>query len=256
MEAPHAAAMPRFALRIAYDGTDFAGWWRQPDRRTVAGVLDQAFVRLGEPDAQAEGASRTDAGVHARAQLAHVDCRRTWDPAELTMRLNRHLPAEVAVRSVTVVADDWNAIAAIAHKTYRYRLDVGPTPDPFLARTAWRPAWSERLDHARLASAVALLPGERDWTAFIRRGERREATRCRMLRAGCTRTGDVLAIDLTASGFVYRLARSLVGACLLVARGGAEPEDLAVALAGTVNACAREQAPAHGLCLERIRLRR
>ncbi len=248
--------MPRYALRLAYDGTGFAGWWRQPDRRTVAGELDQAFARLGEGEARAEGVSRTDAGVHARAQLAHVDCRRAWEPAELALGLNRHLPAEIAVHSVTAVADDWNALAAIAHKTYRYRLDVGPAPDPFAARYRWRPAWVERLDRARLAAAMALLPGERDWTAFLRRGERREATCCRMLRAGCTRTGEVLAIDLTASGFVYRLARSLVGACLLVARGGAEPEDLAAALAGTVNACAREQAPAHGLCLERIRLRR
>src|SRR3954468_4066245 len=132
--------MPRYALLLAYDGTAFAGWWRQPGARTVAGELDAAFARLGEPAAAPVGASRTDAGVHAEGQVAHVDLARAWRPRALADALARQLPDDVACLGVAPVADDWPAVHEVRPKTYRYALAVGAVRDPFwAARFAWRP---------------------------------------------------------------------------------------------------------------------
>lgn len=245
--------MPRYALTIAYDGTGFAGWWRQSDRRTVAGELDAACARIGEAGAEAVGASRTDAGVHALGQLAHVDLRRTWDPARLALALNRHLPSDMAVRAAAAVEDGWHAVHGVRRKTYRYRIDLGPAPDPFHARTAWR---LTGLDPGLLAAAAALVPGRRDWAAFVRRGDHRSETVCRVLSCRWRVAVGIASCDLAADGFIYRLARSLVGGMALVGRGAAPLADWQMALQGGAAESARQQAPAHGLALLRVVHRR
>lgn len=241
--------MPRYALHLAYDGTAFAGWWRQADRRTVAGELDAACARIGEGGAEAVGSSRTDAGVHALGQLAHVDLRRSWDPARLALALNRHLPADIAVQAAAAVEDGWHAVHGVRRKTYRYRIDVGEVPDPFAARTAWR---LSGLDAQRLAAAAALVPGRRDWAAFVRRGDHRSETLCRVLSCRWRQTGTIASCDIAADGFIYRLARSLVGGMALVGRGGADLADWRRALEGGDAESARQQAPARGLHLLRV----
>ncbi len=241
--------MPRYALLIAYDGTDFAGWWRQPDLATVAGELDAACARFGEIGAAAVGASRTDAGVHAVGQLAHIDLRRSWQPGRLAAAFNRQLPPGIVVRSAAVVDDAWHAVHGVRRKTYRYAIDGGAAADPFLARTAWR---LPGLDPLRLAAAAALVPGRRDWTAFVRRGDHREATRCRVINCRWRQRGDVLLCDLTADGFIYRLARSLVGGMVQVSRGTADLSGWRAVLAGEAGGSAKQQAPACGLTLLRV----
>lgn len=242
--------MPRYALLLAWDGGGFAGWWRQADRRTVAGELDAALARLGEADAAAVGASRTDAGVHARGQLAHVDLRRAWDPAALAARLDRLLPPDCACRAAASVAADWHAAHGVRHKTYRYRLDLAAGKDPFAARLAWRPPGT--VDPDLLAAAAALAPGRRDWSAFVRRGDHREDTWCRLAACRWRRQGGLLACELRADRFLYRLARSLAGGMVAVARGGCSLDDWRAALAGQRTPAASQQAPAAGLCLERV----
>lgn len=242
--------MPRYALLVAWHGAAFAGWWRQAGSRTVAGELDAAFARLGEAGAAPVGASRTDAGVHARGQLAHVDLRRSWEPRRLLALLDRQLPADLAVRAAAAVPDTWHAVHGVRRKTYRYRLDVDAVRDPFLAGLAWRPPWP--LDPQRLAAAAALLPGRRDWAAFVRRGDHREDTVRTITACRWRRCAGGLACDLAAEAFVHHLARSLVGGMLLVGRGAATLDDWRAALAGTVNACSRQCVPARGLCLLRI----
>lgn len=246
--------MSRFALLLAWDGRAFAGWWRQDCRRTVAGELDAAFARLGEAQAAAVGASRTDAGVHARGQLAHVDLARAWDPAELARRLDAQLPPDLACHGAARVDPDWHAVHGVRRKTYRYLVDAAPRRDPALAGRAWRPPG--RLDHELLQAAAALVPGTRTWQAFVRRGDHRSDTRCRLIACRwCERAG-VLACDLAADAFIYRLARSLVGGMVLVARGGCSLDHWRAALDGASSPAATQQAPAHGLCLERVVHRR
>ena len=241
--------MPRYALLIAYDGTDFAGWWRQPGLRTVAGELDQALARIGEEGAEPVGSSRTDAGVHARGQLAHVNLRRSWEPGRLALTLGRQLPPDVACLAAARVDDAWHAVYGVRRNTYRYQIDAGVVADPMLARTAWRVSG---LDEARLLRASIAVPGQRDWAAFVRRGEYRSDTQSRVLSCRWQRRQGILACDLSADGFIYRLVRSLVGGMISVARGSTAMEQWRSALVGTTNGAARQQAPAHGLHLLRI----
>ena len=243
--------MPRLALLLAYDGTAFAGWWRQPELRTVAGELDAAFARLGEPAAEAVGASRTDAGVHARGQTAHVDCSRAWEPAVLARALARHLPADVVCRGVATVAGDWHAVHAARGKTYRYRLDIAKQPDPFLApRIAWRPPYAVPLDALR--AAAAHLPGSHDFSAFARRGEYRDDLACELSAVTWYDRGDYRICRVRGTRFAYRLVRSLVGGMVATAQGTVSISDWQAALTGQDSPAAHQQAPAHGLCLERV----
>lgn len=243
----------RFALLIAYDGTDFAGWWRQPGTRTVAGVFDEAFARIGETQAQVVGASRTDAGVHAQGQVAHVTTTRAWGADDLLRALATHLPSDVACRQVATVADTWDACHDASGKTYHYTIDHGEVADPFLARFAWRPPF--RLDPERLLDAALGIAGERDWSGFSRRGETRhldgDLVR-RIDRVTWSVTGARLSCEVTGGGFTYRLVRSLVGAMVAVANGTCSRADLDAALAGQDSPAGRQQAPARGLCLMQV----
>jgi tRNA pseudouridine38-40 synthase len=242
-----------FALLLAYDGTGFAGWWRQPGLRTVAGTLDEALIRLGEPDAAPVGASRTDAGVHARGQVAHAILRRAWEPADLLAALAHQLPDDCRCLGVAPVAPDWHACHAATAKTYSYAIDTSAAGDAFRAAHAWRPPF--RLDLAALQAASARIPGRRDWRAFVRRGDHREedgGTVRRIDRVQWRAEGDLLVCTVDGEGFIYRLVRSLVGAMTAVARGACSAADLDAALAGGDSPAGREQAPARGLCLERV----
>ena len=243
----------RFALLIAYDGTDFAGWWRQPGNRTVAGVFDEAFARIGEAQAQVVGASRTDAGVHAEGQVAHVTTARDWNADELRRALATHLPADVACRQVVAVAAEWDACHAATGKIYRYTIDHGEIADPFLARFAWRTPF--RLDPQRLKDTAVGIAGERDWSGFSRRGETRhldgDLVR-RIDRVTWTLDGSRLCCEITGGGFTYRLVRSLVGAMVAVANETCSRAELDAALAGDDSSAGRQQAPARGLCLMRV----
>jgi tRNA pseudouridine38-40 synthase len=245
--------MPRYALLIAYDGTGFAGWWRQPSRRTAAGELDGALDRIGEPRARPLGASRTDAGVHARGQVALITTGRAWQPGELHAALCQQLPDDLSCRAIAQVGDAWHPCHQARSKTYSYRIDDGAVADPFIARFAWRPPF--RLDLGALQQAAAGLPGERDWRGFVRRGETRAPSGglVRLVTAVSWRAeGTVLLCSISGEGFIFRLVRSLVGAMVAVAHGSCSGPELASALAGADSPAGRQQAPARGLCLEQV----
>jgi tRNA pseudouridine38-40 synthase len=245
--------MPTFALLLAYDGTDFAGWWRQPGLRTVAGELDAAFSRLGDTQAQALGASRTDAGVHARGQVAHVATMRDWTAGELHAALAHHLPPDLCCTAIASVPDDWHACHQALGKTYSYRIDNGVVADPFQARYAWRTPF--RCDLNDLRAVACAIPARRDWRGFARRGEMRDADSGlvrQMTDVSWDTEGSSLVCRVTGDGFIYRLVRSLVGAMVAVAHGTCSADDLAAALAGDDSPAGRQQAPACGLCLEQV----
>ncbi len=240
----------RFALQLAYDGTDFAGWWRQPDARTVAESFDVACARFGEPNARVVGVSRTDAGVHARCQVAHVDMARDYTASRLLGILATHLPSDLSCYAVAEVSPDWHACYQARHKTYRYTIANGEIPDPFMARYAWRPPY--RLDVTKLISASSGIAGKRDWCGFVKRGETRQSDGDLIRdihRVAWSAHGDLLHCEVTGAGFTYRLVRSLVGAMVAVAHGTCRAQDLTEALAGKTTSASAQQAPACGLCL-------
>ncbi len=246
----HGARSRSFALLLAYDGSDFAGWWRQSGARTVAGELDAAFRRLGDDIAEPVGASRTDGGVHARGQVAHVTTARTWKSHHLQRALAPHLPADLSCLGVAAVNPAWHAVHEALGKTYSYWIDNGAVADPFARHTAWRPPFRLRL--ADLQHAAQPLPGTRDWRAFARRGDEREDTVRTVTGAAWRAEGDFMVCTMSGDGFIYRQVRSLVGAMVAVANASCSLEDLAAALAGESTPASTQQAPARGLCLEAV----
>ncbi len=244
--------MPSYALLLAYDGSDFAGWWRQGSARTVALTLDQAIARLGEGSAVVTGASRTDAGVHARGQVAHVQLQRSWRPDHLQRALAPHLPGDLSCLAVAGVPESFHATHHARGKTYSYWIDNGALADPFCRHVAWRPPFPPAARPAAGGCWPLLLPGRRDWRAFARRGEEREDLVRSVSSASWAANESFLVFTIEGEGFIYRLVRSLVGASVAVAHGSLDLEAFVAALAGEQTPAGQQQAPARGLCLEQV----
>lgn len=251
--SPPAPAPVRLRLDLAYDGTEFSGWAVQPDRRTVAGVLQAALGQLLGPDGHhgLTVAGRTDAGVHAVGQVCHVNVaaaewRRLAD--SLLPRLAGVLPPDVRVTAITPVAPEFHARFSALERRYRYR--VGDAPygvDPLRRRDTV--AWRRPLDLAALQAAAEPLVGEHDFAAYCRRRE--EATTIRTLTHlewHRDRYG-VLVATVGADAFCHAMVRSLVGAMLAVGEGRREPGWPAELLGRRQRASEVQVAPPHGLTL-------
>ncbi|MQA15622.1 MAG: tRNA pseudouridine(38-40) synthase TruA [Pseudonocardiaceae bacterium] len=239
----------RYRLDIAYDGFGFSGWARQPDRRTVQGVVEEALTTLLRAPAGLTVAGRTDAGVHASGQVAHVDVPAdATAPAELGHRLSRLLPRDVRVTAVAQVPPEFDARFSALRRHYRYRVcDAAWRADPLQRHHTL--GWHRTLDPAAMNAASALLLGEHDFAAFCR--HREGATTVRTLqRLDWSRTGpDVLVARVVADAFCHSMVRSLVGALLAVGEGRRAPSWPASLLQATTRASEVAVAPAHGLVL-------
>ena len=250
-------ALPSGALRVrldlSYDGTDFVGWAEQPGRRTVQGVCQDALgvlVRADPPRLQVAG--RTDAGVHARGQVAHVDLPEpvATDPL-LLRRLNGLLPEDVQVRAVALAAPGFDARFSALARTYRYRVADGPTAvDPLARRFVL--TWPRPLELAALQAACPGMLGEQDFAAYCKRREGATTVR-ELLELGWEREGSgLLVMTVRADAFCHSMVRSVVGAMLAVGEGRREPGWPAGLLALPGRASAVVVAPPHGLMLERV----
>ncbi len=248
-----ADGLARVRLDLAYDGTDFAGWAQQPDRRTVQGVVQDALgvlLRADPPRLQVAG--RTDAGVHARGQVAHADL-----PAELAgdrlllRRLNGLLPVDVRVRRVGPAPDGFDARFSALTRTYRYRVADGPEAvDPLRRHDVL--TWPRPLDLAALEQACAPLLGEHDFAAFCKRREGATTIR-RLLELGWERGEDgLLVMTVQADAFCHSMVRSVVGAMLAVGEGRRDPDWPAGLLDRRDRASDVAVAPPHGLTLEAV----
>ena len=217
--------LARLRLDLAYDGTDFSGWATQPGRRTVQATLEAAIATICRiPEARLTVAGRTDAGVHARGQVAHVDV-----PAELLdampsdtllRRLGRLLPDDVRVHQVGRAPEGFDARFSASWRRYAYRIcDDAAAADPLVRRFVL--PWPRRLDLEAMNAAAADLLGEHDFAAFCKKRE--GATTVRALRElRWTRDGDVLTARVIADAFCHTMVRSLVG-CLAVVGEGRQP---------------------------------
>ncbi|GLZ30497.1 tRNA pseudouridine synthase A [Lentzea sp. NBRC 105346] len=237
-------------LDLAYDGTDFSGWARQPERRTVCGVLEDTMSMVLREDVQLTVAGRTDAGVHASGQVAHADLPSTVDVAALSNRLARALPADVRVFTARVVPPEFDARFSALRRHYEYRV----TDAPFGAHPLRRLdtlAWPRPLDLGAINEASALLLGEHDFCAFCKRRE--GATTIRELqRLEWVRDGAVLTAHVSADAFCHSMVRSLVGALLAVGEGRKPASWPAGLLSLHERSSQVTVAPPHGLSLVRV----
>jgi tRNA pseudouridine38-40 synthase len=240
----------RLRLDLAYDGTGFSGWARQPGQRTVTGVVEAALcTALRLDSAVLTVAGRTDAGVHARGQVAHVDVpRQAWTAVQgsLAHRLAGVLPADVVVHAMAEAPDGFDARFGALWRRYRYRLaeDLS-TRDP-LRRidTLW---WPRPLDVEAMAEAAAGLAGEHDFVAFCRRRE--GAGTVRTLHELVVLRDDVVTFTLRADAFCHSMVRSVVGALITVGEGRRDASWIAGLLAAEARVDEIGVVPPHGLTL-------
>lgn len=248
--------MPRFALKIEYDGRPFCGWQRQPALATVQGVVEAALRKL-EPDcAGIQGAGRTDTGVHATGQVAHVDLARDWDPFRLSEALNFHLkPQPVAILQAVRVDDDFHARFSAVERRYLFRLVSRRAPMTFDKGMAWRVAHA--LDARAMQAAADHLIGQHDFTTF-------RSSICQA--ASPIKTLDELRIEeipreggheyhfhVRARSFLHNQVRSFVGTLERVGAGVWQPEQVRAALAARDRARCGPVSPSHGLYLAAVK---
>lgn len=252
----HFVSPARLRMQIGYDGTDFAGWARQPGQRTVCGVLEQTLSTIVREPVTLTVAGRTDAGVHATGQVAHFDVSGealqtrsiAGEPANLVRRLAKMLPPDVRVKDVETAPAEFDARFSALRRHYEYRLADDPWgAEPVVARTT--AAWTRPLNVDRMQQASAELVGLNDFAAFCRR--RDGATTVRHLQRFEWVRDDygVLVAQVSADAFCWSMVRSLVGAVAVVGEGRRTPEWCAGLLRQRVRSSEVPVAPACGLSL-------
>ncbi|UGT65088.1 tRNA pseudouridine(38-40) synthase TruA [Nocardia asteroides] len=237
----------RVRLDIAYDGTEFTGWARQPGLRTVQGVLEESLSKVFRSPVQLTVAGRTDAGVHAEGQVAHFDTAGEFDGAKLVHRLARFLPKDVRVTGARLAPADFDARFSAVRRHYVYRLTTAPYgADPLAARGVVAAKGGLDVEAMRVASRKLL--GLNDFAAFCKRRE--GATTVRELqRYDWEHSGYALTAFVSADAFCWSMVRSLVGAVLAVGEGRRTPEWVGSLLLERERSSSITVAPAHGLSL-------
>ncbi len=243
--------MPRYKLTIEYDGTPFVGWQVQDNGPSVQGVLTEAIAAFTGERVVVAGAGRTDAGVHALGQVAHVDLAKDWDVDTVRDAINFHLrPRPIAVLTAEQVADNFDARFSAIKRQYLCRI-VNRRADLALAQNrAWR--IPRPLDGDAMHAAAQSLVGRHDFTTF-RAAECQAKSPVKTLdRLDIHRDGDEVHVTASARSFLHHQVRSMVGSLVHVGEGKWSPDDLAAALAARDRTRCGQVAPPQGLYLVRV----
>ena len=237
--------MPTYRIDLAYDGTDFHGYGRQNNVRTIQGDLETALFRItGEVKTAVAG--RTDGGVHAAGQVVSFSVDVPLDAARLRRSLNAQLGPEIAANAVTEVGDRFHARFSAIERRYRYQISNRPVHDPLSARTSWHVP--ESLDVGAMDSAVRGFVGVHDFASLCRKAPGRSTVR-EVLDAAWARRGDKIELSIGATAFCHQMVRSIVTVSVEVGRGRSRPEDVPAILAARSRDMLQGLAPPHGLTL-------
>lgn len=248
--------MPRFKLTIEYAGTRYSGWQIQKNARTIQGEIDRAVrSTTGRTDFELYGSGRTDAGVHAIAQVAHLDVATSLGAEPLRRRLNDDLPADINIVSAAIVPHRFHARHDAVARRYLYQIARRRTA--FAKAYVW---WvKEPLDLARMRRAAAAFVGMQDFRSFAASddddggpGASARSTRVLVDRLEITADGDLLLVSIEGSHFLWKMVRRVVGVLVEIGRGGLDVNAAAAFLAESAAAPARLTAPPSGLFLDRV----
>ena len=242
--------MRNLRLDICYDGTRYRGWQRLPGKDdTIQGKLETVLSRiLGEP-IEISGSGRTDAGVHARGQVANFHCESTMAAPEILENLRRYLPEDIGIYSCRDVSERFHARLNAKEKTYCYRIWNSEMPCVFDRRFV--AVMPERLDVDAMEQAARYLMGQHDFAAFCGNAKMKKSTVRYIRDLTVTRQGNEVRITVTGNGFLHNMVRILVGTLVEVGRGEREPDSIPQ-LFGGKRAEAGFLAPAQGLCLMEV----
>jgi tRNA pseudouridine38-40 synthase len=245
--------MRNLKLILSYDGSEFSGWQVQPDATTVQGTLASAIGRITGEKVLPQGSGRTDAGVHALAQVVTFVTESSVPTANFVKALNDILPASVRVLEVTEAPPEFHARHSARAKTYRYRLHRASICPPFLARHVWH--YPYPLDEEAMTRASGLVVGEHDFTSFAatdpERGREDEAVSNvrRIFSSTWERAGEEFVYTVRGSGFLHHMVRNLVGTFILVGKGTLAVKDVTRILQARNRSAAGATAPGGGLYL-------
>ena len=264
--------MRNLKLILSYDGSEFAGWQMQPGRATIQGTLASVIGRLTGENVLPQGSGRTDAGVHALAQVANFTTASTIPTDNWVKALNDILPNSIRVLEVSEVAADFHARKSAQAKTYRYRIYRGAICPPFLARYVWH--YPFPLQEDGMSDVASLVVGEHDFTSFAavdperfqriekdnqrghggaqRHAEGEEINVRTIFSSTWTREADELIYTVRGRGFLHHMVRNLVGTFLLIGKATLTLEDFRRILASRNRSAAGPTAPASGLYLVKV----
>jgi tRNA pseudouridine38-40 synthase len=244
--------MRNIKLVLAYDGTEFAGWQIQPNAPTIQGTLAQAIEKLTNEKELPQASGRTDAGVHALAQVVSFSTESSIPTENFLKALNSNLPPSIRVSHVSEVPASFHARKSALGKTYRYRMYRGAVCPPFLSRYVWH--YPYPLNEAAMAEAAACVVGEHDFTSFAavdpERGRDEEASNVRTISLSeWKRDGDEFVYTVHGTGFLHHMVRNLVGTFLLAGKGTITAGEITRILEARNRSAAGATAPANGLYL-------
>ena len=248
--------MPNLKLTLSYDGSEFFGWQVQPDLPTIQAALASAIGRITGEKVLPQGSGRTDAGVHALAQVATFATGSSVPTANFVRALNDVLPASVRVLDVEEAVADFHARHSARAKTYHYRIFRAEICPPFLARYVWH--YPYPLDEETMARAAALVEGEHDFTSYAAVDPERGRAGApvsnlrRIFSSNWQREGDEFIYAVRGSGFLQHMVRNLVGTFILVGKGTLQVEDITRILEARNRSAAGATAPASGLFLVNV----
>jgi tRNA pseudouridine38-40 synthase len=241
--------MPRFKLIIEYAGTRYSGWQIQKNARTVQGDIDRAVRAVTKrADFELYGSGRTDAGVHALAQVAHLDVSTTLRPETLTTLLNDELPSDINILAASIVPHRFHARHDAVARRYLYQIARRRTA--FAKPFVW---WvKDPIDLERMQRAAQAFVGMRDFESFADVDDAAKSTLVLVERLDLVEAGDLVLVAIEGSHFLWKMVRRVVGVLVEIGRGTLEPSAAAALLAAPSNAPAKLTAPASGLFLERV----
>ncbi len=248
--------MPRYALLIEYDGAPFFGWQTQPNVPSVQGAIEDALAKLNPTRPRIQTAGRTDAGVHATGQVAHVDLDRDWDTFKLRGAINAHMrPHPIAILDVVRVPDDFKARFSAKERSYRYRILARKAPPVLTKGRVWAIGYT--LDIEAMQQGAQHLLGRHDYSTF-------RASECQAkspeksideltVSKWDANGGEEVIIDVRARSFLHNQVRSIVGSLVKVGSGTWHPDQIKVVLEAKDRTACGPVAPPHGLYLVHVR---